>query len=192
MPTKDEVVWSTADPNEAISNSMKIVDHALRHSFHKPPCVVFDVDSTLLVNHGTKDDYFKLHHPGKLLFEYAEAKNLPIFIVTARRKSTWSMKFLKAQLERLGYNTSNIKGVYMVPKAYDHLDDGGAAYKQVARKHIGQDHTILFTAGDRWGDVCNYNHKHPVNKLNQEHYHGLVPSEGHTYLGIKFSEASEY
>ena len=185
----DDIVLSTFNSQDAMTNTMHILDHALQHPFKKPPAAVFDVDETLLNNHDTIDDYFKINPSGKILFQYAEKKNLPIFIVTARRKSTWSVKFLKAQLERLGYNTSKIEGVYMVPREYDHLNDGGSAYKQVARKHIARTHTILFTAGDRWGDVCNHNNsktnrKHA--KLNSKMYHTMIPVEAHTYLGIKF------
>ena len=192
---RDQVIWMSSRPSRVKGVAELVVDTALAMPLSKPPCFVFDVDETLLINHPKLDNYFRAQPVGKELFDLAVARNIPIFVVTARRKSKWTMAFVIAQLKRLGYQTDAIKGFYMVPKEHDNSDDrGGAGYKKRARQIIGADYHILLNCGDRWGD-CVLHHDNEsdkgtvAEKIKYEgRYVGLTSAEPHILHSIKFPE----
>ena len=156
MPKNDDhLIWMTSNAAKAAQVGANVIDQSVAWGLKKPPAVVFDVDETLILNHPTDDDRFKVQPVGKALFEFASKRNVPVFIVTARAKSQWARRLLQKQLEKAGYDLSNVKGVYMQPKEFVGLEDGGAAFKKKARAQIEASHTIVLNAGDRWGDVTD-------------------------------------
>lgn len=187
----DKLLWMTSRPRRAAMVGANILQRSLAWNLPKPPCVVFDVDETLILNHPTKEDAFKTHPVGKSLFNYAAENNVPIFVVTARAKSQWAKNYLLKQLKHVGYDTSKIKGVYMQAKAWIDNDDGGAVFKKAAREKIAQTHTIVVNAGDRWSDVVT---EHDTAKLQtrvpltENIYVGIKPLESHTLYAMKFPD----
>ncbi len=192
MSLRDEVIWVSSNPKRAVDVSISVVNAALERKLSKPPCAVFDVDETLLQHHPSLDNHFKIHRAGRQLFDTMAAKNIPIFIVTARRKGRWALKFLTAQLKYLGYDTSKISGYYFVPKEYDEVGDYGASYKRVARERIGKDYAIVLNAGDRWGDVVrdhdNLSDSGTVAEkvVHENKYVGCTSAEPHVLHSVKF------
>lgn len=194
MATDDKLLWMTKNPNTAAQVGANIVDRALRWDLERPPCMVFDVDETLILNNPNDDDTFKVQQVGKTLFDYGAARNIPIFIVTARAKSKWAVNYLMKQLRKAGYDTSNIKGAYLQPRTYVDKGDGGAAFKKMARDKIGADYTIVLNAGDRWGDHISHDNSTDKGTIavnvptTKDTYVGIAPRERHIVYGLKFPE----
>lgn len=190
MPKNDDhLIWMTSNAAKAAQVGANVIDQSVAWGLKKPPAVVFDVDETLILNHPTDDDRFKVQPVGKALFEFASKRNVPVFIVTARAKSQWARRLLQKQLEKAGYDLSNVKGVYMQPKEFVGLEDGGAAFKKKARAQIGASHTIVLNAGDRWGDVTDPGSSITKRVPNtSQAYVSLRPSEPQTLFGIKFPD----
>lgn len=192
-PTSDSVIWTTQNKNSALTVALTIVDNALQKALIRPPAAIFDVDETLLMNHAN-DDRFAVQETGKQMFEYLVERNVPVFLVTARRKSPWAFRYLMAQLERLGYHIPHISGVYMLSKEFDHMSDGGAAFKRAARQKIGEKYVVVLNAGDRWGDVMT-NHDNgsstgtaACNIKTRNRYVGVSPEEPYVLHGVKFPD----
>lgn len=183
----DSLVWMTGLGTRAANVAVNLMHRLSQQPLARPPCVVFDVDATLLVNHETNDS-FKVQPVGKTLFDFAAQAGLPIYIVTARAKSPWALKYLVKQLRALGYDDSKIKGIYMQSKEFIANDDAGAAFKAVARQQIGASHTIVLNAGDRWGDVVQDNTLSNKIPSAENIYVGVRPAEPYTIYGVKFPE----
>ena len=185
----DRLVWMTGNASKAAQVGANVIDQSAAWGLDKPPAVVFDVDETLILNQPGDDEGFKPHPVGKALYQFAAKRAVPAFIVTARGKSQWGRRYLEKQLRRAGYDLSNVKGVYMQPKGFHGMEDGGAAFKRQARARIGETHTIVLNAGDRWGDVTDPAApivKRVPNTANV--YVSVRPAEPHTLFGMKFPD----
>jgi predicted secreted acid phosphatase len=179
MPTKnDELLWMTSNPYRAALVGANVMSQSKHWNLEKPPCVVFDVDETMLLNHPSGDDTFKTQKVGKSLFQHAAKENIPVFIVTARAKSQWAKKYLVEQLKATGYDLSNVRGIYMQSRAFIDNEDGGADFKRHARDKIGESYTIVVNAGDRWTDVLR-------NHSTSSSISGSVPYTTGVYVGVK-------
>jgi len=193
MSTNDSLVWMTSREGRVVDVGVNLIHKVSQQNLHKPPCVVFDVDETLIRNNYNDDDTFKVHRVGKSLFDFTAFKNIPIYIVTARAKSKWALQYLMKQLRAAGYDDTKIKGIYMQPKEFIDNNDGGAAFKAQARKKIGAEHTIVLNAGDRWGDVIDKDIDTARTLADQipqakNIYVGIRPSEPFTLYSVKFPE----
>jgi hypothetical protein len=191
MSTNDTLVWMTSLQGRVVDVGVNLMRKISQQSLARPPCVVFDVDSTLLINNDNGNDSFKVQRVGKTLFDFAAAENIPIYIVTARAKSKWALNYLVKQLRTLGYDDSKIKGIYMQSKEFIDNDDGGAKFKVEARKQIGATHTIVLNAGDRWGDVIDVEHTQTLADQipsAENIYVGIRPAEPFTVYSVKFPE----
>lgn len=179
--SNDELIWVTSLPERAAMVGVNLILNAKNWNLDKPPCLVFDVDETLILNNPNADDSFKCQKVGKTLFDYAAQEKIPIYLITARAKSQWSKNYLLEQLRIAGYNVSHIKKLFMQPKSFLEHKDGGATFKKLVREKLGATHTIVINSGDRWGDVLsNYN--------TEENISNQVPQTKNTYVGVKPAE----
>ena len=188
---KDELVWMTTRPTRAALVAANILHRSFHWNLKRPACVVFDIDETLLLNNPLNNDTIKVQQVGKTLFDTAAEQDVPIFLVTARAKCTWTLKYIKEQLRSLGYDLSKIKGVYMQPKSFIENRDGGAVFKKQARKMIGENYTIVLNLGDKWGDVLtNFENEGIQKKVTQTKntYIGIKPAESFTLYSMKFPD----
>ena len=189
--TNDKLLWMTSQPKRAAMVGVNLLHRAQQWNLKKPPCVVFDVDATLILNHPSKEDVFKTQKVGKALFQYAAQNNVPIYLLTARAKSQWSKNYLVKQLQQSGYDMTKVKGIYMQAKAWIDNQDGGAVFKKAAREKIGQTHTIVVNAGDRWSDVVTAHKSDALpNQVpyTDNIYVGIKPAESHTLYSMKFPD----
>lgn len=187
----DKLLWMTSRPKRAAMVGVNLLQRSLKWNLKKPPCVVFDVDETLILNHPTNEDAFKVQNVGKALYQHAAQYNVPIFLVTARAKSQWAKNYLMKQLQHAGYDTTKIAGIYMQAKAWIDNEDGGAVFKHAAREKIGKTHTIVVNAGDRWSDVVTSHDSHMLETqvpYTENIYVGVKPSEPHTLYAMKFPD----
>ena len=117
---------------------------------HTRPAAVFDIDETLILNHD--NGTFSRNEPVFKVYNYLNARAVPIFAVTARRQSNASSKYAKTQLKQF---YPSISGLYMVNKEHD--DDGTAAiFKTECRERIKRKgFTIVLNCGDNWSDLAN-------------------------------------
>ena len=177
-----KVLWTSANESNVATIAMMNAQRALDMGVRNTAAAVFDIDETLLRNRG--DDRVAVQPVGKKLFEFASAKGMDIYLVTARRKSKDSYEFAKKQLEALGYDLSNVKKIYMVSKAFDDDDDYGGRFKREARSRIAKTHSILINAGDRWSDLSAGGE--PEDSAPS--YAIVDPQEEGVLQGIKFPE----
>ncbi len=188
---KDELLWMTTRPTRAALVAANILHRSFHWDLKKPPCVVFDIDETLLLNNPNNDDTIKVERVGKTIFDTAAEQNVAIFLVTARAKCNWTLKYIKEQLRTLGYDLSKVKGVYMQSKSFLENKDGGAVYKKAAREIIGNKYTIVLNLGDKWGDVLtNFDSNEVRRKVSQTKntYIGIKPAEPFTLYSMKFPD----
>ena len=113
------------------------------------PCVVFDIDGTILVdgNYAPESDDDIIQDVYNFLL-YLQRKNIDIFIITARPDSPVNRKGTVNMLQNL-----NINYVYLYMwNDYDHI-----TYKELARKDIFEhDYNIIMSLGDNYWDYGKY------------------------------------
>ncbi len=156
------------------------------------PAVVFDVDETLLLNHKDEENFpdaIAINPEIKSFYEWLVERNIDVYVVTARRKSDWSHRYLKAQLHSLGYD--DIKKHYMVTKAYD-ADPSASRFKRDARRRITDKHgsRILLNVGDQASDLFlvhpySQTNARVAHSLDPARYYGFAPNDGVSMVAIK-------
>ena len=184
LSPNDSVVWASADPEKIVTAATRAAKRALDQKTRKPPAAIFDIDGTLLKN-GDNDSY-AVQPIGKQLYDWCLAHEIPVFIITARRKSPKALEYLKLQLTKLGYDLSAVKGVYMLSKEYDDHDHDGF-FKESARAKLTNDYSIILNAGDKWSDVTNKTEPPKnVTRADVDMYMCVSPAEPGILQGIKF------
>lgn len=114
-------------------------------SLAKSPCVVFDIDGTVLLNQ--EGGATKCVVPFRRLLEACNANGIQVFYVTARTDTPSNRRYTVRQLEKCG--VENMADLYMRP-----ANSSYTLYKYAARRHIEKDgHTILLAVGDQMPDV---------------------------------------
>lgn len=147
MPQK---LFTTANVKLACDRGKHVLDTYIPRC--PSPAVVFDVDETLLLNHPSDDGRFRPNPSVVELYNYASSAGAIPYVVTARRKSPWSVAFLRKQLNEIGANQP--KKIYMVNKDYDN-DSSASRFKRDARGRIQDRHNkqILLNVGDQCSDM---------------------------------------
>jgi predicted secreted acid phosphatase len=113
------------------------------------PAAVFDIDETLILN--VEDDGYKVHRPVYDVVQFLRKHQVPIFVVTARRKSEASAVYAMEQLYT--FYKDEFDGLYMVNKEHDE-DDSASIFKFRSRQRVmDKGYTIVLNAGDNWSDL---------------------------------------
>ena len=167
MKVQDRVI-------QALEGVLKTVD---------APAAIFDIDETLILN--VEDDGYKVNRPVYDVVRFLQKKNVPIFVVTARRKSKASAAYA---IDQLCTFYSGLSGLYMVNKEHDD-DDSASIFKFRSRRRVmHKGYTIVLNAGDNWSDLglmTKYKH-HAVHETWKKDY----PSRNHHYLLQMVEETS--
>ena len=136
---------------KSLVNSFKIEFTYYNHDKYKP-CVVFDIDGTLII-----EGIYKPKNKNEVIqdiykFEkYLENNNIPIFIITARPESKVNRQGTVDMLRMLG-----IKYKYLYMLDMD-LFNSTKKYKEEARKEIfDNNYNILMSLGDNTWDYGDY------------------------------------
>lgn len=185
------VLFSSSSPSKAVKTSKLILEEliasAKSNGLH--PVAVFDVDETLLLNHQERESRVAVNPPMKDLHDWLRSRGVTIYVVTARRKTNWSRRFLDAQLEGLGYPAP--EECYMVNRKYD-ANPSASLFKRDARRHISEKkgHKIVLNAGDQASDmmlVAPYSKANAkfMAKLSESEYHGIAHADGISALSLK-------
>ena len=119
---------------------------------HKP-CVVFDIDGTILVDgiYSPKDSTEIIQDVYKFLLYIQNVHNIDIFIITARPDSRINRMGTIDMLKKLDIN---YKYLYMWNQDifYDFIE-----YKEEARKEIFENgYNVIMSLGDNYWDYGNY------------------------------------
>ena len=93
---------------QALKNVLKEVD---------APAAIFDIDETLILN--VEDNGYKVNKPVYDVVNFLQNQQVPIFVVTARRKSEASAAYA---IDQLCTFYSGLRGLYMVNKEHDEDD----------------------------------------------------------------------
>ena len=185
-------LWAANTAAEAMSLAREAVERLVPTIGGLRPAVVFDVDETCLLNHRNEEthpDHFAVNPEVKSFYDWLVERDVDVYIVTARRKSDWSHKYLTAQLESLGY--TNIKRHYMVTKPYD-ADPSASRFKRDARRRITEKHgsRVILNVGDQASDLFLVDPYSPTNgrlaqTLDPTRYYGFAPNDGVSMVAIK-------
>jgi hypothetical protein len=145
------------------------------------PLACFDVDETLL--EWDENDMSMRRNTVCALYDTAVKNGYKIYIVTARPKSENGLKYLMKQLAALGFDTSVIQKVYMMPSTYDDV----GVYKSDARARIVQQTagTFVLMVGDQATDVLR-NTKNM--KFDSNLTYVLEKPDKDVIFGVKVSE----
>jgi predicted secreted acid phosphatase len=129
------------------------------------PCVVLDIDGTILSNVGRDKISCSLHM--KRLVDECTKSGIVIFAVTARTESVPSRRKTHAHLHECGVD---VRELFMRPLNADY-----ASYKWQCRKLIrSAGFDILLSVGDQWADLTNQS----INLSNDEFYVGQLVDGG--------------
>ena len=183
-------VFSTRDVRTACARGRDVVDTYKNRCDR--PAAVFDVDETLLLNHPSDDGRYRANPPVVALYDHVDA-GFDTYIVTARRKSDWSMNYLKKQLAGIGVRDP--KRIYMVTKAYDR-DPSASRFKRDARERIQTKHgaQIILNVGDQASDMFLTGEYDRGNEafaqtLMPDHAYGIVHPNDPALLALKLPAA---
>lgn len=147
-------VIATPDVADVINYANQVLLSAARAG---DAVIVFDIDSTLLFNRDNMPCQAVVNAQVKRLYDTAIARNMPVFIVTARADSPDGRVFTLQQLACLGISTFTT--LYMRPAVAGSSVFNIAYYKKECRKHIVRmtNKRIALNVGDQWSDlfVCD-------------------------------------
>lgn len=183
------VVWATRDERDVIELGKRVADIALdklryEHGDRYKPAAIFDVDDTLLL--WGEGDQISQHPVGGPLFQHMLHRGVAVIILTARVKNEAAFRFLKKQLDRLGYPVNDVSMYFMLPREFDGRNDAGAHFKEAVRKQLAAEgFRFVLNCGDQWGDVL------PANVADNDvvdasTYAGIRPAEAGFIHNIKF------
>jgi predicted secreted acid phosphatase len=137
----------------------------------RKPCIVLDIDGTILSNIGRDKIACSLHM--KKLVNECTKNGIVIYAVTARTESTQSRRKTNAQLLECGVN---VRELFMRPEKADY-----ASYKWQCRKLIrSAGFDILLSIGDQWADLTL---QPPAKLSNSDFYVGQLVDDGD--FGVK-------
>ena len=126
----------------------------------KPPCVVFDIDQTLL------DGELALEEACSFL-RWCKRGGIFVFGVTARTKEEEAK--LRSQLDKVGIR---MDGIDMMPRMRGELTFKEVAdYKLACRSRIAEEHSILFSVGDQWSEFATEEQLRSMWSDLKEHRH---------------------
>lgn len=109
------------------------------------PCVVFDLDDTLILQYNRKPI-----RPMIELYKFFISQNVPIFIITARALSYKKKTVRELQLygvSKCNSNTFGYQDIYMKPDIID-LDDKKYWKRDMRKSIIDSGYKIIFNIGD--------------------------------------------
>jgi len=188
---KPQVLFSSSSPSKAVKTSKLILEELISsaESNGLHPVAVFDVDETLLLNNRETETRVAVNPPMKDLHDWLRSKGVTIYVVTARRKTEWSRRFLDAQLEGIGYPAP--EECYMVNREYD-SNPSASLFKRDARQRIAEkrNHKVILNAGDQASDmmlVAPYSKPNAtfMATLSESEYHGIAHADGVSALSLK-------
>lgn len=128
----------------------------------KPPCVVLDIDDTVIKSTKQCRAIRELIE----IYKFALAMRIKVFIITARIDQPGARDQTMIQLLKAGIDT--FEKMYMMPTSVyeDHLD--WSKYKYAARQEISSKYKIVLNAGDSWTDLyLSSNYQDNVWVLNE-------------------------
>tara|TARA_Y100000389_G_scaffold69495_1_gene66109 strand:- start:2875 stop:3366 length:492 start_codon:yes stop_codon:yes gene_type:complete len=117
------------------------------------PCVVFDIDGTILVDgiYSPEDNSEIIHDVYNFLLYLQNSLGIDIFIITARPESRTNRLGTIDMLKKLGIN---YKYLYMWNQ---NIFRNHIKYKEEARKEIFEnDYNVVMSLGDNYWDYGNY------------------------------------
>ena len=112
------------------------------------PCIVFDIDDTLVKDDAPIPEILHLYTFCKAL--------LRCFIVTARPLTANNKQLTVASLQSFGVD--GFSGMYMMPRQAQYTSKAVASFKRKCRAKISRTCTIVANVGDAWTDFLS----HPV------------------------------
>tara|TARA_Y100000022_G_C12933035_1_gene232502 strand:- start:19 stop:507 length:489 start_codon:yes stop_codon:yes gene_type:complete len=136
---------------ESLINSFQ---HEIKHynnNLYKP-CVVFDIDGTILVDgvYSPRDESEIISNIYDFLM-YIQDRGIDIFIITARPDNIHNRHGTKQMLDKL-----NIKYTYLYMWNLD-VFNNHVSYKESARKEIfDNNYNIIMSLGDNYWDYGDY------------------------------------
>jgi predicted secreted acid phosphatase len=116
------------------------------------PCVVFDIDGTILIDgiYSPKNNSELINEVYEFLL-YLQRKNISIFIITARPDNSINRYGTSKMLKELGIN---YKYLYMWDQ---NMFNNHSNYKENARKEIFENnYNIIMSLGDNYWDYGEY------------------------------------
>ena len=179
------VVWETPRAHDMLRH---VRAHLDKWGSTPHPVAVFDIDETLLINSRDDDATQGIvdNKPGHALYDGVRKRNIPVYVVTAREKSTASFDFAVRQLHSLGY--TSFERLYLTPAQYRH-DDDPSRFKADARARIEAQHggKIVLCVGDQITDhlAPGRSLDHPVRR---DLYCGFVSPSNPECLSVKLPE----
>ena len=117
------------------------------------PCVVFDIDGTILVDgiYSPEDNSEIIHDVYNFLLYLQNSLDIDIFIITARPESRTNRMGTIDMLQRLGIN---YRYLYMWNQ---NIFRNHIKYKEEARKEIFENgYNVIMSLGDNYWDYGNY------------------------------------
>lgn len=162
---------------EVVIQELKPILEGLKQDLvANPPAAVFDIDETLILTN-TDDDGFTVHPAVHKVYRFLRQEKVPIFVVTARRKSEASAQYAINQLSNF---YTELEDLYMVNAQHDD-DESASVFKFKSRKRVIQKgYTIVLNAGDNWSDL-GLMVKYGSNKVHRE-WKGTYPDKTKHYL----------
>ena len=132
-------------PSAAVAIEWALAFLGCMHRLVQRPCIVLDIDGTVLLNE--EDGSSKCVLPFQGLCQACEESNISVHCVTARQEDDDNRAYTRRQLEKCKLH--NIDKLYMREPG----DDPGE-YKFEARRDITQQgYSILLTFGDQYFDL---------------------------------------
>ena len=114
----------------------------------KRPCIVLDIDGTVLKNKDENGNRGTFCVPAfRSLVRVCNESNVEVHCITARVWDPSAERWTRRQLEAC--SITPVTQLYMRPKDADY-----SSYKELARESIRQDgKTVIASVGDQWADI---------------------------------------
>ena len=179
------VVWETPRADNMVQY---VRAHLDKWASTPHPVAVFDIDETLLINspEDAVTEGIVDNKPGHVLYNSVRKHKIPVYIVTARKKSEASHDYAVRQLHSLGYTA--FERLYLTPTKYCR-DDDPSRFKADARARIEAQHggKIVLCVGDQITDhlAPGQSLDHPVRR---DLYCGFVSPSTPECLSVKLPE----
>ena len=166
--------------DDPATNAINMLEPILEQTTN--PAAVFDIDETLILN--LENDGFTVHEPVKRVYDFLQARDVAIFIVTARRKTMASADYAQKQIIKF---YDGWKKLYMVNKKHN-MEESASIFKFECRQRVIDDgYTIILNCGDNWSDI-GLTVKHEDNEYHR--FKDKYPDRSKHYLLEDVEETS--
>lgn len=153
--------------------------------------IVFDIDATLLYNTNDNECGAVPNFKIQTIYDYAERKGVPIYVVTARIGTDINRRLTARQLQCMGFFT--YKELYMRPGTVQTVPQI-AQFKAESRADIERKtgKKVLLNIGDQWSDVVvassNAKYDDLDTQFGNQHVLFKPPPAGVALVALKLHE----